>query len=1081
MTFKHILDGNSSVFHRNSREYQLAEAFKMMDTESSKKARKYFDDLYESAIWQSETITDIGSQNIDAFYRMLDDLKKGMYEKTKYGTLKYSDVESFRSGMHKQLKDYLLSLKAYDNPTNISESQLNDIIDYACRHFREEDYSLTISSDVTNHMYRYIKGEILDKISTAVGASKALDNKEPINELYNYFNRSFRDMLESYRGTLSAISKQNKEWALEPIDLASFTQANGLRPYDLVLNNARCVLKYTDEKKASVSLSKISNDIYDGCYKPFDPSMKTAYLYGNTRRGDLTRYVSKLLGMDEKEMLSLSRNVKYLDDKAQYDLIWEQFLKDTDHPDHALFEKMEAKLQEITEDTYQSLNPNKIELFKKRTRNMFLDRYMDLKELNALDEAYRTMNPEDVDLFMKANKQTKKSILDEVQQKAAKKQFTEDINIVKKGLNEVSSKVAKDENNFSLRMNAVKKNIEAVRDSNSLYMNIRQIYRNGEDAAQGMVDFFNKRKDMVLVNLDNKFQLKLMDTTDPRNINRIIEAGVNVGEDAEAVAQRMFAVMSRDEYLKLVNETQPIVLPGWLEALHKFWVLPSKIFGLAFSVPYMIRNMTSAYLQNVTANGMKPVQALVDLVKTANDFHKWKEIYELVTAENNSIYDLLGSFDDVNAGWLDVLEAKDGNYAKLLDLEINSLEQAGKSTRAIKRLRKLLDDLTPEDIVNLREMQEFATTNATFGEITDVQRNLVISKQKTEAMNNIRTRLKEGKTVSDEELAEFKLYNTRPNDGFKTLSEEMDYLLTKAEKTTDDHHRLSMLKKYKKSGGYTKFMQGFQKYTGMRAWMNLNSNIESVFRISMLRRQIDEGADLAQATQKVMDTHFIYNDKSVAMRMLEVIMPFASYPIKAANLFTELAGDYSFVKAMYVWDQNSWGDNDPGFSNYLKKRKAQGDIPFVNFRGEDRLLHLGNAFTESLTALSNPLGSMSDKLAPYIKIPIDLATGAENPRWSWLTGPTSMATTGIQDMERTGSLHAGSFVNMTQAYTNYQSNYHKGMYRNYPQHAYMRPFYKNLYTSGGYSRVSMAMQQTTLDNLQYRVGTILYNNRYRHN
>ncbi len=40
--------------------------------------------------------------------------------------------------------------------------------------------------------------------------------------------------------------------------------------------------------------------------------------------------------------------------------------------------------------------------------------------------------------------------------------------------------------------------------------------------------------------------------------------------------------------------------------------------------------------------------------------------------------------------------------------------------------------------------------------------------------------------------------------------------------------------------------------------------------------------------------------------------------------------------------------------------------------------------------------------------------------------------------------------------------------------------YKNLYTKGGYSRVSMGMQQTTLDNLHYRVSDILYKTRYRH-
>ena len=57
-------------------------------------------------------------------------------------------------------------------------------------------------------------------------------------------------------------------------------------------------------------------------------------------------------------------------------------------------------------------------------------------------------------------------------------------------------------------------------------------------------------------------------------------------------------------------------------------------------------------------------------------------------------------------------------------------------------------------------------------------------------------------------------------------------------------------------------------------------------------------------------------------------------------------------------------------------------------------------------------------------------------------------------------------------------NYNNGLYyRAYPQRS---TFYKNLYTQGGYSRVSMNMQQATMNNLRYRVGNIIYNNKYRH-
>ena len=242
----------------------------------------------------------------------------------------------------------------------------------------------------------------------------------------------------------------------------------------------------------------------------------------------------------------------------------------------------------------------------------------------------------------------------------------------------------------------------------------------------------------------------------------------------------------------------------------------------------------------------------------------------------------------------------------------------------------------------------------------------------------------------------------------------------------------------------------------------------------MVKEQIEMGADLSQATQKVMDTQFIYNDKSLGMKLLEIIFPFASYPMKAANLFLDLAGDSSFVKTMYLWNKYSWGDEEDAAttSSYLQNRKAQGDVPIG-----DRLLHLGNAFTESLTALSNPLGAMNDKLTPLLKLPVDALTNAEYSRASQLAGQLYNPVRAIEDMQKTGQFHAGSLFNTSQAYYKYQSNYDKGYYRNYPQRSYL---YRNMYTSGGYSRVAMNMQQTTLNNLQYRVGSILYNARYRH-
>lgn len=1050
--FRNILSGNSNAFDKDSTYWVLADAFKSIDSEKARIARQYFNDLYDSAMWQNSFYNRHGTNNIDAVHQLMDLALKDIKE--------FDDVEVYREYLKDVLSKHVKTLsETKDSPVTLREDAIHELISYICSKFDQPEYPLTISGDLTNKMYKYIKEEIMDKIATAEDLNKILDDDtESIDEFYNKFNTSFHQMLDSFRSLLSGVKKQNRVYELEPIDLNAFSAANGVRPYELPLYNTMNTIKYTKVKIRDTQFSRVAKDIFEGCYKNSNTPNTNVLNFGSTVRGDWLNQFAKWLGMDTLEMMRLSRYVKNLDDKAVYDVIWDDLLADTSHPYHKIFIRVQAILDSITEDNASYIAD--IALYKRRLRNVFLSNYIETKALlyNDLELSNRVAQHNTQRIYDNWKLKSQEFGGDSEALKAVRKQRKEFYDTVKDTFNaeDFVTRVGKSDTSRTARLNNIKTNIKAVQDSNDIFQNIKSMF-NGD--ANEFSKFFRDRRDLVLVNLDDKFQIKLMDTDNISNVEAILSSNQT----------NKFAIMSRDIYWQVVNKTQPIVLPKWLESMHKYWVLPTKLFSLWFSMPYMIKNITSAYLQNVTANGHRPIKAIRTLLETAKSYHQWKELFNLITSDNKTIYNLLGDFDDVNMHWIDLISSpkKKDIFIKKLNEEL--ADKSGKEAIKIQRLLEILNGLTDADLLTIKEMSEFANTNATFGELTDLQRNININRSKNEELDRLRVKDK----LNDDERHHLWLHNNRPNGEFGTTwQDELNELNAKQNKVSDDYYRMNIIKQYMHDDGYVKHMNNVQKYTGMKSWMDFNSDIEAIFRISMVKDQIEMGADLSQATQKVMDTHFIYNDKSLGMKLLEIIFPFASYPMKAANLFLDLAGDSSFVKTMYLWNKYSWGEEDNTTSSYLQHRKAQGDLPIGN-----RLLHLGNAFTESLTALSNPLGAMNDKLTPLLKLPVDALTNAEYSRAPQLAGQLYNPVRAIEDMQKTGQFHAGSLFNTTQAYYNYQNNYDKGYYKNYPQRSYL---YKNMYTSGGYSRVAMNMQQTTLNNLQYRVGSILYNARYRH-
>lgn len=1007
--FKNILTGNYNSFSKGNNYYMLSRAFSMIDNPKIQEAKNYMNYLYDTAVWQDTMIRDLGNQNIDAFYNILDILDKNKKE--------YNNIEDYILNSRNKIIDYLFnSSNYYGNETTITIEQVENILAGARKNFNN-NFDLKISSNITNGLYNYIKTNIFDNIESINKLSELLDKTGQTSEIYNYFDTCFKDLLSTFRTFLSDFKSENKLYSLMPINLNSFSNINGIRPYSLAATNNKYTIKYSKEKMFDTSLSKAANNIFGDLYKSTNTPSTMIMRFGATKHGDMINTIINLLDMDSLEMLRLSRNTKWKDISDAHDLIWDYMLNNMDDPDYYKFIRVQTMIDSITEKEYSYIN--NIELYKKRMRNLFLINYLENKRIFT-----------DIDPSKYIHKVKYETINNELNKRISHVKFNKDIK--------------------STRFNAVKENINAIYDSNTLFNNMKTMYLQSDNPAKEFSNFFNNRKDLVLIYLDNNFEINLMNTSDINNMARILTSKNN-----------LFSIISRDDYWKLINKTQPVVLPDWLKGIHKYLILPSKLFSLYYSLPYLIKNITSAYLQNMTANGHRPIKAINTLVQTSKDYYKWKNMYQLATS-NKSIYEILGNFDDVNMNWFKLIENKNETFLKLLSEE-------AKDNPEINQLIKLINEATPEDIKIYNEISELANTNAAFSELTDIQRNLVINRNKNEEIESLRKK----NHLTEDEKETLYLYNNNPNSGYNTWKDEYDALQKKTNKIELDYHRMSIVNTHIRDDGYNNMMLNIQKYSGMLKWMDFNEDIEIIFRMSMMREQAELGFDLSQATKKVMDTHFIYNDKSLAMKELEIIMPFVTYPIKAANLFIDLTNDYSFAKIMYEWNKYSWGDEDASRSNYLEKRKAQGDIPV-----KDRLLHLGNAFTESLMSLTNPLEAANDKLNPIFKPGIDAITKPKYPRTGQLLGPIYNPYQAIKESLQTNKPpHPGTFFGTSHAYYNYKNNYNKNIYRNYPQHSYL---YNNLYTKQGYSRVAMNMQQTTLNNLKYRVGSILYNTRYHH-
>jgi hypothetical protein len=572
-------------------------------------------------------------------------------------------------------------------------------------------------------------------------------------------------------------------------------------------------------------------------------------------------------------------------------------------------------------------------------------------------------------------------------------------------------------------------NIKAMQPSSELFEIIKtSVLRNidGTYDVKSFIKYFEANKHQVLVVMEPNGKIAILDTSDVYTVEKVLND-----------SNTMFSIMDYDSFIKLTSESQPIELKGIAKFLHENFIYVLKKFGL-YQIGFFVNNVITALIHNFSYedNNLNPKTFVNNMAFASKMNHKWNRIYLDLSRKIN----LKERFGDVKA-------IEDPENFRILLKELN----------------------LPEDEINdLVDFHKFMSTASSMGETKEMQRNLIIEKNKNEEYERIKNKVNSNQTLTETEEDIWEFNRREPKGNFKTLKQELNYLKTKPKKTNADRHRLEFLKDYTHTS-VNKILSKLHIYsaTGLDTWLNFNNQIETIVRYAMYKTSIDKGLLEGEAAFKVIKHHFIYNDKSLAEKHLEILIPFISYPIRAAELFYQHMQDYSMVQLYSSALENIWDEKDYENSDYLTRRVGRGDIP-----ADKNLAKIGNPFLESLNTMAQPLDAINNKLNPLLKPVLDFATHAKYNRWSGIPG-ISQVSKGLNLFENISSEQfesnplkylAPSVFNDYYKYTNY----------NYENRIYPRNRYSDYYTRGGHSRMQMRMQNTNIHNLPYRINDIMY-------
>ena len=554
-----------------------------------------------------------------------------------------------------------------------------------------------------------------------------------------------------------------------------------------------------------------------------------------------------------------------------------------------------------------------------------------------------------------------------------------------------------------------------------------------------------------------------------------------------------YSIISKDSFIGITNKIQPIKIKNpIIKFLHNELLRPLKILSLS-NLNFILQNTIAAVFQNTisTGSGINFVKTITNMFKTNKDINDYKNLVTNIISSDTT-YKFIGGDTNQLERCLDLI--KDPDY-------IEALRKNGEN-----ELADLLDSLTDDDVLSLKELDLYMHSTSAEGEITATierdARDTEIRNQANKA--KIKLQDKYGDDIVN------KIANT--NEAFK--SDEIDAIIRKNNPNISDidliekreefldlqsrikenkyqtmdidklielrDNLLQLQDYYKEHGATLSWREQRQlhviehvintrrsgitdKLTKMKLieqWLNLNEHLETVFRVSAIRGYIEDGMSFEEATSEVIKRHFIYNNKSIAEQYAEFLIPFISYPLRMLSLVESMTHDATTMDLLYRFNKFSWGDEDASKSDYLTKRKARGDIPVGN-----KLLQLTSPFNEGIMNLQNPLYTLNNKINPLLKPLVDSISGSQYNRWNQIP-----VVSNVNNL--TQAINEGNILhNITSDY--YRYNSYSNYYLPRVNNRIGGTVYNKMYTKRGFSRTIMNMQPLNTSNLRYRVDNIM--------
>lgn len=798
-------------------------------------------------------------------------------------------------------------------------------------------------------------------------------------------------------------------------------EAHTIQPYEAVYRNSTKVFKYDSSVRPYQNLKRKVNAIESGNFKEMERAEDLPLVdYQNSRLSQLYALAAKTAGIDDITFINSIYNFhdyKFLGEvNPLFQDMFDSLLRNEITPeelglDPTVFSKFVAEINSLNENSFKYIKD--IKVLKNRLVNSLIYNVFKNKNYSKFRGMYNTklFNTNHIDAY-----------------------------------------------NESLKL---------FQDTISNFIGI-----DGTIDSSRLFNYFKNHPEYTIVFLDNRGKIHRV---------RASEDLFNSTEFKDAVfgKNNTVSIMSEDLFRSIAKDIQPQEIKNPIFRWAKNHILRNmKVLSLV-NMNFMIQNAYAASMQNIISmEGVVNIPKFISsMVRTVRDYHKFKKIMMQVTS-SKSISDFAGTtITSIETKWVDIID--DPEFLKTLEVngEID--------------LVKLIKSLSKEDKEMLKELSVLSNTSAAYGEVNSITRNkqreLKAIKESEDAAKELMDKYGIDFNISSKALEELKSsgkYTTSEIENIRTLKavasrKKYDNMSTRKLKSKlkeidadinargrayiSELRTKNIINDILNSRQY-KTTETLYKYTGISKYLDINNDMETIFRLSAMRNYIDEGMTLDQATYEVIQRQFLYNDKSQAEQYAEFLVPFISYPLRMIKLAETMTNDSTLMDILFWMNLYSWDEEETEQqknSEYLTKRRARGDVPIG-----DKLVQFGSPFNEGIMNFQNPLYSLNNKLNPLMKPFVDLATGEEHVRWNHL--PVASQIDSVSNMIQERNI-MNSFVNDFYRYNQF-GNYYRPRINN----KITGTFYNNLYTRTGKSRVSMNMQPLNSSNLKYRINDILY-------